>query len=160
MISYKMTSPISYVMRLRILQEHLKDYIFANFTSRHIHKLVIMKITLNFIFMESLLRICLGLLQARNDVPFKEGWFIFTCQCYYHAKGKLEKFKGATGVAGEIYQYNTVLPICNDHISLTAYIKQHIIVIVRRLTPLHHNHRHHSVCEIIHSDFMIQLTKE
>ena len=37
--------------------------------------------TLNLIFMESLRRICLGLLYARNELPFSEGWLIFTCVC-------------------------------------------------------------------------------
>ena len=31
--------------------------------------------------MESLRRICLGLLYARNELPFSEGWLIFTCVC-------------------------------------------------------------------------------
>ena len=43
--------------------------------------------------MESLRRICLGLLYARNELPFSEGWLIFTCVCVF--KITLEHYKSA-----------------------------------------------------------------
>ena len=62
---------------------------------------------------ESFLRMCLGLLYAKKDVPFSAGWLIFTCHghCDYHSYKRAGFFIRNYYTPGQILPLKLTTPV-------------------------------------------------